>query len=134
MMVILRHATEADAKHVVSLLAELGYPSTEADVHDRLCHSLRSQTSCFLVAQSASDVIGLISAELVPYFPNGSTICRVTGLVVSSQHRGHGVGDKLLTRGSGFPEPRSDSSGRFQRRWQVPAPSIELEREREMHT
>jgi len=35
MTVILRHATEADAKHVVSLLAELGYPSTEADVHDR---------------------------------------------------------------------------------------------------
>ena len=134
MTVILRHTTEADAKHVVSLLAELGYPSTEVDVHDRLCHSLHSQTSCFLVAQSASDVIGLISAELVPYFPNGSTICRVTGLVVSSQHRGQGVGDKLLTRGSGFPEPRSDSSGRFQRRWQVPAPSIELEREREMHT
>src|SRR5215831_20269851 len=69
MTVILRHATEADAKHVVSLLAELGYPSTEADVHDRLCHSLHSQTSCFLVAQSASDIIGLISAELVPYFP-----------------------------------------------------------------
>src|SRR5215831_13348797 len=68
MMVILRHATEADAKHVVSLLAELGYPSTEADVHDRLCHSLHGQTSCFLVAQSASDVIGLISAELVPIF------------------------------------------------------------------
>jgi N-acetylglutamate synthase-like GNAT family acetyltransferase len=89
MTVILRHATEADAKHVVSLLAELGYPSTEADVHDRLCHALHSQTSCFLVAQSASDVIGLISAELVPYFPNGSTICRVSGLVVSSQHRGH---------------------------------------------
>jgi len=89
MTVILRHATEADAKHVVSLLAELGYPSTEADVHDRLCHSLHGQTSCFLVAQSASDVIGLISAELVPYFPNGSTICRVTGLVVSSQHREH---------------------------------------------
>src|SRR6516162_5188476 len=95
MTVILRHATEADAKHVVSLLDELGYPSTEADVHDRLCHSLHSQTSCFLVAQSASDVIGLISAELVPYFPNGSTICRVTGLVVSSQHRGQGIGEKL---------------------------------------
>jgi len=102
MTAILRHATEADAKHVVSLLAELGYPSTEADVHDRFCHSLRSQTSCFLVAQSASDVIGLISAELVPYFPNGSTICRVTGLVVSSQHRGQGVGEKLLTGAADF--------------------------------
>src|SRR5262249_22177431 len=59
-------------------------------------------TSCFLVAQSASDVIGLISAERVPYFPNGSTICRVTGLVVSSQHRGQGIGEKLLAGAADF--------------------------------
>ena len=32
MPVVLRSATEADAKHVESLLAELGYPSKEADV------------------------------------------------------------------------------------------------------
>ena len=42
-------------------------------------------------------MIGLISAELVFYFPTDSTICRITSLVVSSQHRGHGLGQKLLT-------------------------------------
>lgn len=139
MPVVLRSATEADAKHVESLLAELGYPSKEADVRHRLRRSLDSDTSCFLVAQSASEVIGLVSAELVPYFPNGSTICRVTGLVVSTHHRGQGAGEKLVTApptshanviaqglrspvqnivltrtgstsGSGSPEPRSDSS------------------------
>ncbi len=139
MPVVLRSATEADAKHVESLLAELGYPSKEADVRHRLRRSLDSDTSCFLVAQQASEVIGLVSAELVPYFPNGSTICRVTGLVVSTHHRGQGVGEKLVTApptshanviaqglrspvqnivltrtgstsGSGSPEPRSDSS------------------------
>src|SRR5512132_834796 len=31
MKVILRRATEADAKHAASLLTELGYPSTEAE-------------------------------------------------------------------------------------------------------
>ncbi len=71
MPVVLRSATEADAKHVESLLAELGYPSKEADVRHRLRRSLDSDTSCFLVAQQASEVIGLVSAELVPYFPNG---------------------------------------------------------------
>src|SRR5215831_12869595 len=96
MPVLLRRATEADAKHVESLLAELGYPSKEADVRHRLRNSLRSDTSCFLLAQSASEVVGLVCAELVPYFPNGSTICRVTGLVVSTQHRGRGVGEKIL--------------------------------------
>jgi GNAT superfamily N-acetyltransferase len=54
------------------------------------------------VAQSASEVIGLVSAELVPYFPNGSTICRVTGLVVSTHHRGQGVGEKLLVGAADF--------------------------------
>src|SRR6476659_7266596 len=88
MPVVLRSATEADAKHVESLLAELGYPSKEADVRHRLRRSLHSDTGCFLVAQSASEVIGLVSAELVPYFPNGSTICRITTLVVSTHHRG----------------------------------------------
>ena len=64
----LRSATEADAKHVESLLAELGYPSTEEDVRHRLRRSLHNNTSCFLLAQSASEVIGLVSAELVQHF------------------------------------------------------------------
>ncbi|MGC2748792.1 MAG: GNAT family N-acetyltransferase, partial [Pseudolabrys sp.] len=97
MKAILRRATEADAKHAASLLTELGYPSTEADARDRLVRSLRSATSYCLVAEVAARVVGLISAELVFYFPTGSTICRITSLVVSSQHRGHGLGQKLLT-------------------------------------
>jgi len=96
MPVSLRRPIEADANLIASLLAELGYQSGEADVRYRLRRSLNSDTSCFLVAQSASEVIGFVSAELVPYFPNGSTICRITGLVVSTLHRGNGVGKKLL--------------------------------------
>ena len=89
MKVILRRATEVDAKHAASLLTELGYPSTEADARERLVHSLRNATSYCLVAELAAEVVGLISAELVFYFPTGSTICRITSIVVSSQHRGH---------------------------------------------
>ena len=96
MPVLLRSPTEADAKHVASLLAELGYPSKETDVRDRLRRSLHRQSSCFLLAQLESEVIGLVSAELVPYFPTGSTICRVTALVVSTHHRGRRVGEKLV--------------------------------------
>jgi ribosomal protein S18 acetylase RimI-like enzyme len=102
MTVMLRRATEVDAKHVAVLLAELGYPSAEADARNRLVHSLHSSTSCCLVAQAADEVIGLISAELVFYFPTGSTICRITSLVVSSRHRGHGLGQKLLAAATDF--------------------------------
>lgn len=95
MTILLRRATEADAKYVASLLAELGYPSSEADIRSRL-RSLPSRTSCFLLAQSGSEITGLVSAELVPYVPNGSKICRMTALVVSSHHRGQGIGEKLV--------------------------------------
>ena len=83
-------------------VTELGYPSTEADARDRLVRSLRSATSYCLVAEVAAEVVGLISVELVFYFPTGSTICRITSLVVSSQHRGHGLGQKLLTAAIDF--------------------------------
>ena len=102
MAVSLRNPIEADTNYVASLLAELGYPSKDADVRNRLHRSLNSDTSCFLVAQFASEIIGLVSAELVPYFPNGSTICRITGLVVSPHHRGRGVGEKLLSGAADF--------------------------------
>ena len=44
----------------------------------------------------------MMSAELIPYFPTGSTICRVTSLVVSSRHRSRGVGEKLVAAAATF--------------------------------
>ena len=102
MTVMLRPATQADAEAAASLLTELGYPSKKDDARDRLMRSLRSATSCVLVAESASEVIGLLNAELIPYFPNGTTICRVTALVVASHHRGHGIGERLIARATDF--------------------------------
>jgi ribosomal protein S18 acetylase RimI-like enzyme len=102
MAMTLKPAREADAERVASLMTELGYPSTAEGVKDRLRDSLSRQTSCCLVAQADNEVIGMMSAELIPYFPTGSTICRVTSLVVSSQHRSLGVGEKLVAAATTF--------------------------------
>jgi predicted N-acetyltransferase YhbS len=102
MAVTLRPARKADAEQVASLMTELGYPSTAAGVKDRLSSSLNREKSCRLVAQADNRVIGIISVELVPYFPTGSTICRVTSLVVSSRHRSRGVGEKLVSAAATF--------------------------------
>jgi ribosomal protein S18 acetylase RimI-like enzyme len=109
MAVTLRPAREADAERVASLMTELGYSSTAKDVKDRLRGSLNSQTSCCLVAQADSEVIGMMSLELIPYFPTGSTICRVTSLVVSSRHRSRGVGEKLMAAAAKFARERGCS-------------------------
>src|SRR5262245_29009987 len=102
MSLLLRPATEADAKHVAALLIELGYPSEEADVHNRLRDCLAADTACVLVAQAEGQVVGLMCAVIVPYFPRGSTVCRVTALVVSADRRSQGVGEKLLAGATEF--------------------------------
>jgi ribosomal protein S18 acetylase RimI-like enzyme len=109
MDVTLRPAREADAEQVASLMTELGYPSTAEGVKDRLHGSLNSQTSCCLVARVDSEVIGMMSMELVPYFPTGSTICRVTSLVVSSRHRSRGVGEQLIAAATTFAREQGSS-------------------------
>lgn len=102
MTITLRPARETDAEHVATLMTELGYPSTAASVQDRLDRALQSKTSCCLVAQHADEVVGLMSAELIPYFPTGKTVCRVTALVVASQHRRRGVGGMLIAAADEF--------------------------------
>ena len=104
-----RHATLADAEPIASLLTELGYASAAADVVDRVQRSPYSGTSWLLLAQSENDVVGLVSAELVPYFPNGSTVCRVTALVVAARYRHQHLGEKLLARAAEFARERGCS-------------------------
>lgn len=110
MTITFRRATQADAEPIASLLIELGHAATAADVINRVRRSLHSGTSWLLLAQSENDVIGLISAELVPYFPNGSTVCRVTALVVAARHRRLGLGEKLLARAADFAREHDCSS------------------------
>jgi ribosomal protein S18 acetylase RimI-like enzyme len=102
MAVTVRSARETDAEQVASLMTELGYPSTAAGVEGRLRGSLNSESSCCLVAQANNKVVGFMSVELVPYFPTGSTICRMTSLVVSSRHRSRGVGETLAEAAATF--------------------------------
>jgi GNAT superfamily N-acetyltransferase len=99
-----------DLKVVTVIFPDVAVGDTLVLSMRKIIHSdtfaVDSDTSCILVAQQASEVIGLVSAELVPYFPNGSTICRVTGLVVSTHHRGQGVGEKLVTGAADFARER----------------------------
>ena len=139
MPVLLRSATEADAKHVESLLAELGYPSKEADVR----HRLIARYTATLAVFSLHNRRARSSAWLAPYSSPISQTARqfAESLVSSSRHiivarvsvksllparpTSHAniiaqglrspVQNIVLTRtgstsGSGSPEPRSDSS------------------------
>jgi N-acetylglutamate synthase-like GNAT family acetyltransferase len=75
----------------------------------RLRSSQERPSSRVLIAESEDRVVGCLSAELVlvPYFPNGSTICRVTAIVVSVGYRRRGVGAALLAGAAEFALERA---------------------------
>jgi hypothetical protein len=68
MPVLLRSPTEADAKHVASLLAELGYPSKEADVRDRLRRSLHAKVAAFSLHSSRARLLDWLVPNSSPIF------------------------------------------------------------------
>ena len=80
------------------LLTELGYPTTDDRLRSRLRQGHEDSSTTTLVAEAGGEVVGCMSLTFTPYFPDGSTMCRITALVVGSRHRGRGVGSVLVAR------------------------------------
>ena len=93
-----REAQDADAGAVSILLGELGYPTDTQDARERLAATLADPRCLLLVAVRGLDVLGFVSTCLVPYFPDGSQILRVTALAVSEHVRRRRVGSALIER------------------------------------
>ncbi len=106
MTVSLRLATESDADSVAALLTEVGYPTNAGEAWRRLAGVRRDPAARVLVAVGEPGIMGFLSALLVPYFPDGSTICRITSIVVAKAHRRHGVGATLLQGVTEFAKQR----------------------------
>jgi GNAT superfamily N-acetyltransferase len=92
----IRPARAGDSARIGELLAELGYMASAEQVRERLA-ATSPLPALHLVAQSSSGtVVAYLSACLLPYFPDGSTLCRITALVVASTERRTGVGAALV--------------------------------------
>lgn len=91
----IRLANASDAAAVAGLLRELGYGTSERQARDRLAATGRTATRV-IVAEGASQVIGFLAAQRVSYFPDGSDLLRITGLVVAPASRRAGVGKALI--------------------------------------
>lgn len=92
----LRGAVPADADDVAALLTQLGYPCEAADAAERIATVLHNDRQALILARSRGAVCGLLALDYMYYLPLGTTTCRVTALVVSSDAQGHGVGRLLL--------------------------------------
>lgn len=101
--VILRRLTMGDAGEVAGLVTALDYPSTQAQVHERLRQLLSDPSVCALgaaLAPGAPDgsatLVGLVTAALTRHIELDQPYGRITALVVAEGWRGRGVGPRLL--------------------------------------
>lgn len=91
---LVRVARPADAAALADLSTQLGYPSGEAQVRERL-RLLDDPERTLLVAESGGRVVGFVDVHVqrtVEEDPYGE----VGGLAVAQGHRGSGVGKALI--------------------------------------
>lgn len=92
----LRSASLMDSDDVAALLGELGYPCEVAEAADRIAAVIGNDRQALVVARCDGRVCGLVALDFMYYLPLGTTTCRITALVVTSEVQGRGLGRQLL--------------------------------------
>jgi len=93
--VTIRRVERGDAAPVAELCGQLGYPSTTAQIGERIVWLNRcGDSQVALVACADSQVVGWIEA-IVEHHLQSPAFALITGLVVREDVRGLGVGKKL---------------------------------------
>ena len=96
MAVRIRTADPADAPVLARLLADLGYPQTVPALAERIGHMADGSADAVLVADLGGTAVGVASLHVTPLFNEGHSRGRITAFVVDPQHRGRGIGRRLL--------------------------------------
>ena len=92
----IRRAKSSDAPRIAELAGELGYPSTSAEMHERLRGIGPVSQHAVLVAETAKDgVIGWLHVSREPLL-EVEIRAEVNGLVVAEGQRSAGAGARLL--------------------------------------
>lgn len=93
--ITIRNAALTDAERIAELANELGYPTVPGQMRERLRRLLRTDGHVVMVAEEAGEVLGWMHVRLRPQLTS-SDLAEVDGLIVASQHRGRGIGERLL--------------------------------------
>jgi GNAT superfamily N-acetyltransferase len=92
----IRPAQPEDATSIAVLATQLGYPSSTEEVKRRLALIPRGGDHAVLVAVLDGYVMGWLHV-FVCHLVESDTRAEIGGLVVNENHRGRGIGRKLMT-------------------------------------
>ena len=101
----MRRATLEDVTALVGLNEQLGYPTSEADLRERLEPILESPEDAVFVALDGGHPIGWIHVAIERGL-EASHVAGLRGLVVDQAHRSGGVGRALLSAAESWARER----------------------------
>jgi GNAT superfamily N-acetyltransferase len=93
----LRAPADGDAADIARLMGQLGYPSTPADIVERLAELRRDAPSTEMwVAELEGAVVGMATVKEFGGIHTSTPVVLLTVLVVDERVRGRGVGAALV--------------------------------------
>jgi GNAT superfamily N-acetyltransferase len=93
----IRPAETDDARLIVGLLAELGYPDNDVEgVRRRVGDWAEAPDSAVLVAEHDGQLLGLVAVTTIRYIERDGRLGRIVVLVVADSARGQGIGRRLV--------------------------------------
>lgn len=92
----LRPVRRHDVSRLVVLLGQLGYPTIDAAVHERLDYWLDDPSGRLIGADDDGDLIGVAALGVLPMLEVTGRLARLLALVVDERARGRGVGRSLV--------------------------------------
>jgi GNAT superfamily N-acetyltransferase len=105
-VISIRRAEIGDAGPLAELMTELGYPTTEDEMADRLRSILPHGDYLVAVAVQEGLVVGAVGAFVGLYLEMNGRYGRVVALSVAKGHRGRGIGARLLAHAESWLRAR----------------------------
>jgi GNAT superfamily N-acetyltransferase len=101
-MVTIRDAQMSDAPAIAGLVTQLGYPTTPADMTERLTRLLADPRQVISVADVSGTLVGMAGACLEHGIELNGVYGRITAVVVDAAARGRGIGAFLVHQLEGW--------------------------------
>ncbi|MEV4626813.1 GNAT family N-acetyltransferase [Micromonospora sp. NPDC049523] len=96
MAIRIRPVRRQDVARLAALLDQLGYPTDDAAVHERLTYWSNDEASVLLGADDDGRLIGVAALHVCPMLEVTGRFGRVVALVVDDRYRSQGVGRSLM--------------------------------------
>lgn len=102
-MPTIRRAEASDAPIINELLAQLGYPASVPEIPKRLqAMGDFPNAAAFVATNRYGEVVGLITAQIIPSIHDNEPVAWLTTLVVLEDARGAGIGSALVRHVEGW--------------------------------